>query len=251
MTESSHPRDRFITIFGRKPVMEALADESLRIDKVLVSHTARGDDIDEIIGTARARNIYVKRVAPADVTRISKSGTQDQGVVADVLAPAMEPAAEWFARLRPDTPQRLLALDGLTTPANVGMIIRSAAASGMDGLILPRKGTCGLTPLVVKASAGTVFRLRILRCETLMDALDLADAAGFMTAGLEASGPHNLFETPLPRRAIYVVGNESLGLSDEVKRRLGLSLHISMANQIESLNAAVAASLLCFEAMRR
>ena len=250
-SEIGHPRDRFITVFGRKPVMEVLADESLRIDKVLVSHMARGDDIDEIMGTARARNIHCKRVAPADVTRISKSAAQDQGVVADVLAPAMQPAADWFARLASDAPARVLALDGLTTPANVGMIIRSAAASGMDGLVLPRKGTCGLSPLVVKASAGTVFRLHILRCETIMDALELAGAAGFTLAGLEASGPHNLFETPLPRRVVYVVGNESLGLSEEVKPRLGLSLHIAMANGVESLNVAVAASLLCFEAMRR
>ena len=251
MTEELSPRDQFITIFGRNPVLEALNDPALAIDKVLVAHGAKGDGVAEIIALAKDRRIRLHRVAYPEVVRLSKSPAQDQGVVADVRAPAMETAERWFARLDPAAPVRVLALDGITTPANVGMIVRSAVAAGMDGILLPRRGTSGINPLVIKSSAGTIFRARLLRCERLEDALGLAQTHGVAAIGLEANGGATLFDGALPRRGIYVVGNESLGLSPEIRSRLDGTLQIPMAGAIDSLNVAVAASLLCFETLRR
>jgi 23S rRNA (guanosine2251-2'-O)-methyltransferase len=81
------PRDTFVTLYGRQPVLEALADERIEFDKVLISRTARGEHIDEIVALARDRSIQVRRVEAARVTRLSRNGRHDQGVVADVVMP--------------------------------------------------------------------------------------------------------------------------------------------------------------------
>jgi 23S rRNA (guanosine2251-2'-O)-methyltransferase len=251
VSRSAHPRDRFIPVYGRKPVLEALEDRRLRIDKLLVAKNARGAFLAEILQAARARGLEVQRVAARAVTRVSKNGRQDQGVVADVEAPQMDDVAHGLARLDPRAPATLLALDGVTTPGNVGLCLRSAVAAGVDGILLPRRGTSGLNPLVVKASAGLVFQAPILRCETLADGLAAARAHGLSLVGLAGEAALDLYAAELPRRAVYVLGNETEGLAAETRASLDLAVRIPMAPGVESLNVACAATLVAFEARRR
>ena len=246
-----HPRDRFITVYGRKPVAEALADLSLEIDKVLIATQAWGEIIVEIEAAARARGIACSRVSAEQVNRISTNASQDQGVVADVLAPRQLDAADFFGVLDPRAPVAVLALDGITTPRNVGMVIRSAVAAGMDGIVLPRKGVSGLNPLVLKASAGTAFRAPLVKCGELSEALALAEAAGLALVGLEAEAKESLFGARRPRRALYLLGGETFGLSPDTRARLDHRYHLPMAPGIESLNVACAATLLCYAATGR
>ncbi len=158
----------------------------------------------------------VRRVPAQRVSQISRNGRQDQGVVADVRTAAYGLAEDYLN----EPPERfgLLALDGVTTPRNVGMAIRSAAAGGMDGLILPEEGCCGIIPLVVKASAGTVFAARILRCETLPPALERCAALGAEVCVLDAWAPESVFDRPPAAREVYVLGGEAEGVSEGVRR---------------------------------
>lgn len=245
---SRHPRDKFITIFGRKPVLEMVLDETLEIDKILISKKAQGGLLRQIEQIARKRGILCKRISAQQVTRISKHGRQDQGIVADVLAPNMLPVEEFFAELgdKPDERIQLLAIDGVTTPANVGLMIRSAAGAGMSGVILPRKNTAGLSPMIVKASAGTIFKIKLLRCHELSEVFPLAKTHNIKLVGLDASSPNNLFTATALNRAIYVLGGESQGLSPETRKAITHSLRIPMSNEVESLNVACAATLVCF-----
>jgi 23S rRNA (guanosine2251-2'-O)-methyltransferase len=245
---SDHPRDRFVTVYGRKPVLEALAQPDLQIDKVLVAQNAKGDVVKDILDAARRRGLRVRRVPSPLVNRLSRNARQDQGVVADVVAPLMAAVQDGVAALGPVS--RLLAFDGVTTPGTLGLALRGAVAAGLDGVLLPRKGTVGLDPMVIKASAGVAFRARILRCADIAEGLDVLRAEGFHALGLEGGGT-SLFDLPLPDRCVFVAGSESEGLSPEARERLDGRVGIPMAAGVESLNVAMAATLVAYEVTRR
>ena len=146
----------------------------------------------------------------------------------------------------PERPRTVLALDGVTNPQNVGMIIRSAVAAGVDGLLYPKRGIASLGPLVIKASAGNVFRAPIIRCDATASAVTALKAKGYQVAALEASGTTSLFEFRVPDNVVCVLGGESEGIGREVAALTDTRLTIPMANSVESLNVAVTAALVAF-----
>ncbi len=246
------PRDTFLTVMGRKPVIEALHDQSLRFDKILLSSRAQGPEIETIKGMAASRKVAVEFVDEAKVTAVARSARHHQGVVADIAAPAMQTLHEFCEQRRrgKDWACSLLLLDHVHNPANVGMILRSATAAGIDGVIVPHKGTADIGPVAIKASAGVAFRSPIIRCETVDEALGLLNEHRFELLGLDARGD-SLFTADLPERAAYVIGNESAGLSDSVSATCESFLSIPLENSVESLNASVASALVCYELARR
>ena len=245
MSPPPNPRDRFVTVYGRKPVLEALADDAITVDKVLVADNAGGPQIAQLLREAARRDVEVLRVPQQRVTKVSRNGRQDQGVVADIVAPRL-------CRLTPETAATLdgpvLVLDGITNPQNVGMILRTAVAAGMAGIVLPRHGVPDLNPLVVKASAGVAFDAPVLRTDDAAAGVAVLAAAGFTTFGLTADAPRSVWDPrPFPARSAFVLGSETGGIRVDVSERLA----IPMAREVDSLNVAVAAGVLCFELVRR
>lgn len=236
-----------MTVFGRKPVLEALADRRLDVDKVILADNARGAAAKEIIDAAGARSVRVERASAHRVKVLAGNGKQDQGVLADVVAPRMRRLADGLAA-RPAT---VLVLDGITTPANVGMILRTATAAGIEGIVVPRRGVASIDPLVVKASAGVAFHAPVLRCYTAEEACAALRDAGYPLYALDGAARQSLFDAALPRRAAYVLGGETAGVSPEVRRHVTGLVSIPMAGGVESLNVASAAAVLCFELVRR
>src|SRR3954468_4829343 len=169
----------FISVYGRMPVLEALQDDGVHVEKVLLARSARGDSVDEIVEAAKRRGVSVQKVAPEKVTRVSGNGRHDQGVVADVIAPGLRELDDEI----PGGRLAYLVLDGVTNPANVGMVIRTATGAGLDGVVLPRAGSPDLGPLVVKASAGIAFRASVLQTPTARDGVDRLRLAGVEVIG--------------------------------------------------------------------
>lgn len=240
-----------MTVYGRKPVLEALANVQLAVDKVLLADNAHGPAVREIMDAAAQRGVPVRRASPHRVKVLAGNGRHDQGVLADVIAPRMRPLATFLAGLTDCAPVAVLVLDQITNPANVGMILRTATAAGLDGVVLPRRGVPGVDPLVVKASAGVAFHAPVLRCSTAAQACAGLSAAGFSLYGLTAHAPHSVFTVPLPQRAAFVLGNETSGVSQPVRAAVDGWLSIPMTGGVESLNVASAAAVLCFELVRR
>ncbi|MET0136248.1 MAG: RNA methyltransferase, partial [Kibdelosporangium sp.] len=243
------PKDRFVTVYGRKPVLEALGDLTLQVDKVVLADTARGPAAREIMDAASDRGVPVQRATAQRVKVLAGNGKQDQGVLADVVAPRMKLLADALQGPRP--PRGVLLLDGITTPANVGMILRTATAAGMGGIVVPRRGVASIDPLVVKASAGVAFHAPVLRCATAGEAAGLLRDAGYPLFALDANARTSLFEASLPPKAAFVLGSETAGVSDEVRAHVTDWLSIPMRGGVESLNVASAAAVLCFEHLRR
>lgn len=244
MTE--HPRDRYLTVYGRKPVLEVLEQDHVSVARVFVANGARGAIVHEIRDAAAARGVEVVEKSAEQVSRISRRPKQDQGVAADVEAPAMGPIEAWLEAHRGAA--SLLALDSVTTPANVGMILRTATVLGIDGVIVPRRGTATIGPMVIKASAGVAFRTRILRCATIEDGLAAAKMAGFCVYGLRGSAQASLGAAALRERSIFVLGNESEGISEATMPLVDEWLRIPMASDGDSLNVACAAAICAYVA---
>lgn len=272
------PKDAFVTVYGRKPVLEALGDPGLVVDKVVLAEGVDRDAVRTFTEAARARGLVLQRASAQRVKVLAGNGRQDQGVLADVVAPRMRPLEHYLDDLgpggeRPDADARVLVLDGLTNPSNVGMILRSATGAGLDGVLLPRRGVPAIDPLVVKASAGVAFHAPVLRTRTAVDGLAALAEAGFVLYGLDGpgagpgdpaarehtdrrsstpqAGDVSLFDAELPGRVALVVGGETDGLTDAVRAELHGTLTIPLAAGVESLNAACAATVACFELARR
>jgi 23S rRNA (guanosine2251-2'-O)-methyltransferase len=239
------PKDRFVTVFGRKPVLEALADGRLEVDKVVLADNARAP---EIVDAAARYGVRVERASAHRVKVLAGNGKQDQGVLADVVAPRMRRLIDALAE---DRPASVLVLDGITTPANVGMILRTATAAGIGGIVVPRRGVASIDPLVVKASAGVAFHAPVLRCYTAEEAAAALREAGYPLFALDGTARVSIFDAELPRRAAFVLGGETDGVSPAVRRHVSELVSIPMSGGVESLNVASAAAVLCFELVRR
>src|SRR5919202_480670 len=247
------PKDTFITVYGRMPVLEVLQDASLTVDKVLLADGARGGSLDRIRALARERGIAVRPASAHRVKVLAGDGKHDQGVLADVVAPRMELVEDFVQRpsAGPGGSDVVLVLDGVGNPSNVGMILRTATASGVAGVVLPRVGSPGVDPLVVKASAGVAYRAPILRSRTAADGVRSLRSAGWRIVGLAGDAPAELFATDLPPATALVLGNETVGVSQEVAELVDTWVSIPMANDVESLNVSSAAAVVCFELLRR
>lgn len=249
--------DQNLTIYGRKPVLEALHDSALVPTRLhLAKSNKAGGIINEIIAAADARQVDIRYHDRSKLSRISKNGKQDQGVALDLTCPLFDRLENYLARtsdIGSTSPaiapaRTLIALDGVTNPQNVGMIIRSVAAAGCDGIIYPDEGTATLGPLVVKASAGTVFKAPVLRCNKLESGLMSLRKHGFSIAILEGSASDSLFEHHNTEPTVYVLGGETDGVSAASRALADTRLMIPMKNDVESLNVAIAATLVAFRA---
>ncbi len=236
-----------LTVYGRKPAMEVLLDPALECHALHLADSNRDSEtIDRLREQAQRRGIPVRLHSREALSRISKNARQDQGVAVDVVCPAFTGLEQWLADLPRRSAQRLLVLDGISNPQNLGMIIRSAAAGGIDGILWSRRGNAALGPLVIKASAGTVYRAPLVSCDDLNGALRACRDAGVEICVLAADAPRSLFEHRPRGHCAYVLGNETEGVSGPVRALADTALAIPMANGVESLNVAVTASLIAY-----
>jgi 23S rRNA (guanosine2251-2'-O)-methyltransferase len=240
-----------IIVFGLHPVREALRSANAEVH-ALRHVKARGPEaLRALLGEARAAGVDVEAVSRSALDRYGGAGRHDQGVVAKVRLRRVievETFVESVKGRAAGRPLRLLALDGVTNSQNVGMVVRSVVGAGLDGLLWPRIGQPWVNGLVVRAASGSIFDCPILLCESLPVGLAALQAAGFTCIGLDAQADAPLFGSEPPRRAVFVLGSESRGLSDDVAGMLDRRVSIPMAGPVESLNVAVAAGLVCFHA---
>lgn len=242
-----------ITVYGRRAVMEAIEAPGVGVEFVRVARQAPGEFRSDLAERCRRHEIELEKSDYAGVTRLSGDTRHDQGVVARIHLNNVIELEDWTATLhgkRAAQPTRVLAMDTITNPQNLGMIIRSAVAAGIDAILWPRVGCPWVNGLVIKSSAATVYKVPIVVCQDLASAVGHLQGVGFRVAGLEADGGSDLFDHVPSHRAAYVIGSETTGISPAVNDLLDERLAIPMAEGVESLNAAVAAALVCFHAMR-
>jgi len=233
--------EKIITLYGRNVVIEVLQDDSIEVDKLHMASSNKTDGaIKTILSLAKKRDINITYHEKNSLSRISKNAKQDQGVCIDIIAQTYKSASN----IKELDSFRLIALDGIQNPQNLGMIIRSCAAGNVDGIILPKKSSAKISPLVIKASAGTLFKLPIFYCNSLEDILpDLKDTNIYT---LSSHAKNSIYDIKTSKKSIFVLGNESDGVSKEIEKLCNDALSIPMQRGVESLNVAVTASLIAF-----
>jgi 23S rRNA (guanosine2251-2'-O)-methyltransferase len=234
-------------LYGRNAVIEALrAGRPIR--RVMVATGAHGEVITEIVDEARAKKVNVLSV---DRRRLDEIAFNHQGVVAEA-APFEYASIEDVIEAAVDSPNPLvLVLDVLQDPQNLGSLIRTAAAAGAQGVIIPEHRAVGVTPAVVKASAGAIERLKIAQVTNLSRAIDQLKEVGIWAVGLDAGADQTYDKADLDRPLALVVGGEGKGLRQLVRQHCDLVVSLPMPGAIESLNAAVAGSIVLYEALRQ
>ena len=238
--------DRLLTIYGRKPVLEALENPEIPCYRLhLADSNKPGGIIKQIITLAEQRGIEIAYHSRQELSRISRNNKQDQGIAADLECPNHQLFDDFIASPPKDN-FSLIALDGITNPQNLGMIIRSVTASPCCGILLPQKGTAAISPLVIKASAGTLFKSTLIHCDSLEQALPKLKEMGVQCCTLSSHSQQTLRDFQVQAPVVYVLGNETEGVSKTVSSLCTRHVKIPMSNGVESLNVAVTAALLAF-----
>ena len=230
--------------------MEALQDNRLSPSRLhLADSNKPGGIVGQIEELAKTREVDVQVHARQALSRISKNGKQDQGVALDLFCPEFDSLDNFFdAEVRSSIEFKAVLLDGITNPQNVGMIIRSCCAAGINAIFYPKRSVCALGPLVIKGSAGTLFNAPIIQCENARLTAQSLQARGFDIAVLDSHAETSLFDFKPAKPTVYVLGGETNGVDNTIKSAASVSLRIPMTSNVESLNVAVTAALVAFYA---
>lgn len=239
------------TVLGRNPVLECLRAGV----PATALHVAIGVDADdrvsESVRLAADAGLSILEVPRADLDRLA-GGALHQGMALQVRPYEYAVAEDVLAAARDSgSPPLLVALDGVTDPRNLGAVVRSAAAFGAHGLLVPQRRSAGMTAVAWRTSAGTAARLPVARATNLVRTLKDCAASGLMVVGLDAGGSMSLDSFPLATGPlVLVLGSEGRGLSRLVRETCDATVSIPMAGPVESLNASVAAGVVLSEVAR-
>ncbi len=240
------------TVVGRNPVVEALRAGVPATTLYVARGLSADERVTEAVHLVGNRGIALLEISRAEMDKLT-GGAIHQGL-ALVVPPYDYAHPEDLLALAVDSgqPPLLIAVDGVTDPRNLGAIVRSAAAFGAHGVLVPERRSAGMTASAWRTSAGTAARIRLARCTNLVRVLKDWAAAGLMIVGLDADGTvdtdsFELATGPL----VLVVGSEGRGLARLTRTVCDATVSVPMARSVESLNASVATGVVLAEVARR
>lgn len=237
-------------IYGRNPVEELLQNRADQVEKIYINRKLNKQSFSTILSLASNNRVPVVEVPGSKLYELVGK-VNDQGIVAAISHIKYEEFEEWLERIEPTENTGILLLDEIEDPHNFGAILRTAAASGMDAVIVPKHRQAPVSAAVYKTSAGTAGRIPIVRAVNLNQAIIKLKENKFWIAGLDMDGESLLWEQKFDVPMAFVVGNEGRGMRQKTGEHCDFLLTIPMHNNVESLNASVSAALVCYEWRRQ
>ena len=236
-------------VTGRNAVLEALRTKIPATTLYIAAKVEMDDRMREILGLAVGRNVPVLEVMRQELDRMTSRDTVHQGVVLKVPAYEYAHPLELLDEIEKRGQQPLLvALDGVTDPRNLGAIIRSVAAFGGQGVIVPQRRSVGVNSAAWKTSAGAAARVPVAMASNLTQTIKAFKERGLFVIGLDGGGDVQLPGLELADRpVVLVVGSEGKGLSRLVTENCDAVVSIPISAATESLNAGIAASVTLYE----
>lgn len=238
-------------IEGRNPVIEALK-AGRPINKILLNRNIKNQGtVAEILRLAKVRNIPIEYVDEYVINRQSLSNA-NQGVIAYAAAKEYI-SLDTLINISKDNeePPLYCILDGIEDPQNLGAILRTAEATGVHGIIVRARRAVGLTPAVVKASAGAVEYVPVARVANISQAIETLKKNNVWVIGIDMKGELDYTEVNFKPPTAIVIGSEGRGLSTLVRERCDSIAYIPMKGKISSLNASIAAAIIMYEAFKQ
>ena len=236
-------------IMGRNTVLEALRSER-DIHKIWVAEGATKGQIQQVIAVAKENKVMIQVVPKKKLDQMVEGN--HQGVIAQVAAYQYAELDDIFqnAAKKSEDPFILL-LDELEDPHNLGSILRTADASGVHGIIIPKRRSVGLTATVAKSSTGAIEHVPVVRVTNLSRTIEELKERGVWIAGTDAKGSQDYRKMDGTMPLGIVIGSEGRGMSRIIKEKCDFLFHLPMIGHVTSLNASVAASLLMYEVYRK
>ncbi len=235
-------------VFGRREVIELL-DSGLEIVELLLLQGGEGDTYDQIRARVERRNIPLRRTERSEFDR-HFPGEVHQGVAASYRPRDSAGLSEILAA-GIETGRPLVLLDGIEDPHNVGAVIRSAEVFGAIAVVIPGRRAAGITPAVVKSSAGAALRLPVVSVGNLAQAIREAKKAGFWIYGLDMAGETTIYEESFDGAVGIVLGSEGHGLARLTRDLCDGLIRIPQEGKLGSLNVSASAAICLSELLRR
>jgi 23S rRNA (guanosine2251-2'-O)-methyltransferase len=232
-------------VAGKNSVVEALRAKVPAKELVVAIKVEIDEKISEAIRLAKNSDLPIKELPRRALDDLTGSANH-QGI-ALVIKPFNYTE---FDKLISNAkkPMMLIGLDGITDPHNLGAVVRSAAAFGADGVVIPERRNASMTGSAWKASAGAAARMPISQVTNLVRTIEDAKKAGCFVIGLDAEGDATLAKMNLATESIFIiVGSEGKGLSRLVRDKCDLVVSIPMQSTVESLNASVATAIVMYQ----
>ncbi|MFC4651325.1 23S rRNA (guanosine(2251)-2'-O)-methyltransferase RlmB [Lactococcus nasutitermitis] len=233
-------------IYGLHAIEEALSAGT--VNKLYVQEDLRGKNVDKIKQIARDKKVAISWTPKTELSKMTDKGVH-QGFVARVSEFAYAELSNILTELSKKSEATLLILDELTDPHNLGSIARTADATGVDAIIIPKHRAVGITPIAVKASTGALEHVPVVRVTNLSQTLEKLKESGFWIFGTDMAGTtYSKWNTA--GKVALIIGNEGKGISQALKKQVDEMITIPMTGHVQSLNASVAASILMYEIFR-
>ncbi|MFC4075436.1 23S rRNA (guanosine(2251)-2'-O)-methyltransferase RlmB [Salinithrix halophila] len=237
-------------VIGRQAVREALKAER-KTEKLLLAEGSGKGPLGDLLSTAKKAGIPVQEVPRKKLDQVAE-GENHQGVAALVAAHDYASVNDLFRRAEAKgEPPFFLLLDGIEDPHNLGSILRTADASGVHGVIIPKRRAVGLTSIVAKTSAGAIEHVPVARVTNLNRTAEELKGQGIWLVGSDASSPDRYDAVDYAVPLALIIGNEGKGISRRLRERCDFLVKLPMKGKVSSLNASVAAALFMYEVLRK
>lgn len=238
-------------VYGLHAVRALLERRPDAIRSASVLSRPSGSGLAALIDALEHRGVPIERVGRGELDRLAGGGAH-QGVVVEADAPGELGLAQFESLVLARGPAvRLLVLDGVEDPRNLGACLRSADAAGIDAAVVPRSRSAKLTPAAVKASTGAVETVPVLFAPNLARVLRWLKEAGVRIVGADAGAGRPLFAAALSPPVALVVGGEGRGLRRLTRETCDERVEIPMYGTVQSLNVSVAAAVMMYELARQ
>ncbi|MGT2743188.1 23S rRNA (guanosine(2251)-2'-O)-methyltransferase RlmB [Streptococcus plurextorum] len=233
-------------VYGVHAVAESL--QANTGNKLYIQDDLRGKNVDKIKDLAAEKKVSISWTPKKTLNEMTQ-GAVHQGFVLRVSEFAYAELSDILEKAEQEDNPLILILDGLTDPHNFGSILRTADATQVAGIIIPKHRAVGVTPVVAKTSTGAVEHVPIARVTNLSQTLDKLKEAGYWIFGTDMNGtPSHKWNTK--GKLALIIGNEGKGISANIKKQVDEMITIPMKGHVQSLNASVAAAVLMYEVFR-
>lgn len=238
-------------IFGKNSVMELLLEGKRNVSKILLSKGLHGDNkINKILDLAKENNIVFQFVPKEKFQQFSEFS--HQGVVAYVAPIEYMDLEDFLEKAAERQYKKVIILDGVEDPHNLGSIIRTSVCAGFDAIIMPSRRSSLVNSTVEKSSAGAINHIDIIMVNSLQVAVSKLKDNNFWIIASDASAKDNYFEIDYcDMNFAIVMGSEKSGISNNIIKNSDFKIKIPMYNNFDSLNVANAASIIIYESIRQ
>ncbi len=234
-------------IYGKNTVNESLKTNK-GISQIFLSNTL-GEELNKFKKIAKEKHIKLSVLSNQEMNQ--RFGKNNQGMVAEIIEYKYKELSEVLNKTKNKNNIAIAILDGLEDPHNLGAIMRTADATGIDAIIIPKNRSVSLNSTVAKVSTGAIEHVDVVQATNLVQTINKLKENGFWIIGLDMDGSVDYKTQDYSGKIAVVIGSEGFGISRLVKENCDFNVHIPMYGHVNSLNASVSASLIFYEIIRQ